>query len=148
MNMQVIQVTPVCDTSIYANNDVLFVPIEVPSFRRTTTNIKPRKLVSVTLLDQADQGVAIDLIFSDGTITLGTINSAISISDADAQKVLAKVSVAAANYTDLINNQVATVGNVDTILDPASSLYLSGVVRSGTPTYAASSLLIRLGFED
>lgn len=146
--MQVIQVVPVCDTNAYASGDVLFVPIEVPSFKRAHTHIAARKLVSVTLLDQADQGVAIDLLFTDGTVTLGTINAAINISDADAQKVLAKVSVATANYTDLINSQLATVGNVDTILAPASSLYVSGVVRSGTPTFAASSLLIRLGFED
>lgn len=146
--MQVIQVVPVCDTNAYADNDVLFAPIEVPSFRRSTTNIGPRKLVSVTLLDQADQGVDIDLIFTDGTVTLGTINGAINISDSDAQKVLAKVSLLVANYTDLINSQLATVGALDTILAPTASLYVSGVVRSGTPTYAASSLLISLGFED
>jgi len=146
--MQVIQVTPVLDTNAYADNDVLFVPIEVPSFRRSNTNIAPRKLVSVTVLDQADQAQDIDLIFTDGTVTLGTINGAVNISDSDAQKVLAKVSVLIANYTDLVNSQCATVGGLDTILAPATSLYLSGVCRSGTPTYAAASLLIRLGFED
>ena len=144
--MQVIEVVPVLDTSAYADNDVLFVPIAIPAYRADGANGPARKLVTVVILDEADQAQDIDLIFFDATATLGTINAAVSISDADARKILGTVSVLIADYCDTINSQVATKRGIDLIMqNPA---YLAGVCRSGTPTYAASSLRIKLGFED
>lgn len=144
--MQVIDVTPVLDTSAYADNDVLFVPVAIPAYRADGANGPARKLVSVVILDEADQAQDIDLIFFDGNVTLGTINGAVNISDADARKILGSVSVVIADYCDTINSQVATKRDVNLIMqNPA---YIGGVLRSGTPTYAASSLKIKLGFED
>jgi hypothetical protein len=146
--MQVVDVAPVTDTSIYASGDVAFVPIIVPSYRSSDASGPARKLVSVTILDEAAQGVALDLVFSAGTITLGTINAAVSVSDADARKILGIVSVVAADYSALVNSSLATKRAIELIIQPDAVLYLSGIVRSGTPTYAAGSLKIKLGFED
>ena len=144
--MQVVDITPVLDTSQYADNDVLFVPIAIPAYRADGGNGPARKLVSVVILDEADQAQDIDLIFTDGNVTLGTINGAVNISDADARKILGHVPVLIADYCDTINSQVATKRDINLIMqNPA---YISGVLRSGTPTYAASSLKIKLGFED
>lgn len=144
--MQVIEVTPVLDTSAYADNDVLFVPIVLPTYRADGRNGPARKLVSVVIIDQADQAQDIDLIFTDGTVTLGTINGAVNISDADALKICGTVSVLIADYCDTINSQVATKRDINLIMQ--NPTYISGVCRSGTPTYAAASLRIKLGFED
>ena len=147
--MQVVEFTPALSTSIYADNDVLFVPIAVPGFQEAYSAMnKARKLVSVVILDEADQAQDIDLVFTAGNVTLGTINSAVSISDADARNILGVVSVLIANYSDMIGSQVATKTGIDLIMQPNTTLYVGGVLRSGTPTYAASSLRIKLGFED
>lgn len=144
--MQVIDVAPVTDTSAYANNDVAFVPILVPGYGLRSG--MPRKLQTVVILDQAAQGVALDLVFTQGSVTLGTINAAVSISDADAAKIVGIVSVVAADYSALVNSSLATKRGVELVMQPNTDLYVSGIVRSGTPTYAAGSLKIKLGFED
>jgi hypothetical protein len=144
--MQVIDVTPVLDTNAYADNDVLFVPIVLPTYRADGGNGPARKLVSVVILDEADQAQDIDLLFFDGNVTLGTINAAVNISDADARKCLGTVSVLIADYCDTINSQIATKRDINLIMQAPA--YIAGVCRSGTPTYAASSLKIKLGFED
>jgi len=147
--MKVVEITPVLSTSAYADNDVLFVPIAVSTYARAyETGFPALKLVSIAVLDEADQAQAMDLVFTAGTVTLGTLNDAVNISDADARKVLGIVTIATADYVDLVNSQVATKRDVNLILQPNDTLYLSGIVGSGTPTYAASSLRIRLGFED
>lgn len=142
--MQVIEVTPVLDTSQYASADVLFVPIIVSAYAIG----KARKLQSIVVVDQADQAQAMDLVFTAGSVALGTINQAVSITDADALKIIGTVNIATTDYCDTVNNQVATKRGVELIIQPDTDLYLAGILRSGTPTYAASSLRIRLGFED
>lgn len=144
--IRVLDVTPVLDTSIYADNDVLFVPIEVTGVFR---NNAPAELVSITVLDGDDQGTEFDLIFSNATLTLGTINGAVNVSDADAAKILGSVSFVAADSIDLINSILFTKRDVGLIMAPGStnSVWLSGVVRSGTPTYTASGMKIKLAFK-
>lgn len=143
---ETVSVTLVTDTNAYADNDVLVIPQEVTNFFPVAGGT--RVLHSVHLLDEADQGQDIDLIFMDANGTLGTINSAVSINDTDAAKVIGKVSLLIADYTDLVNSMFATKGNLATILTAASgsrSLWIGAVLRSGTPTYAAASLKLKLG---
>lgn len=145
-DLDVIDVTLVADTDAYADNDVLAVPQLVTGVFRGPGDV--RRLRSVTLLDEADQGQDIDLLFFNASATLGTINEAVGISDADARKVLGKVSVVQANYTDLVNSQLATVSAIDLIMkaESTAALYIGAVVRSGTPTYGAASIRLKLGF--
>jgi hypothetical protein len=146
-DLDVVDVTLVTDTSAYADNDVLVVPQKVPGAFRFPGDV--RRLYSVNLHDQADQAQDIDLIFMDSDGALGTINAAVTMSDADAQKVLGKVSILQADYTDLINGQIATKSAIDLIMKTAAGsadLWIGAVLRSGTPTYAADSLRLKLGF--
>lgn len=144
----VIEVTLVADTSAYANNDVLAVPQEVTGvFRQTGGRVK---LTSVVVLDGDDQGTAIDLVFMNATGTLGTINSAISISDADALKIVGHLAVAAGDFKDYINSMIAVKTACELVMEAAAastSLWVAAVVRSGTPTYTASGLKLKLAFE-
>jgi hypothetical protein len=142
----VIDVVPVLDASILANNDVFMVAYEIP---QVFSKGVARRLKSVVVLDTDDQNVAFDLIFSNATITLGTANDVISISDADAAKIVGSVRMVVATHAyDLINSILFTQGGLDIIMQPVtSSLWVSGVVRSGTPTFTAAGMKIKLGFE-
>lgn len=143
----VFDVTLVLDTSIYADGDVLAVPQEI-------TYVFPEKagrrvLESIVILDEDDQGVAMDLIFMNATGTLGTINAAVSITDADARKVIGAVNIATTDYFDLINSKVAVKRGVGLVLKggaSSSSLWIAAVTRGGTPTHTASGIKVKLGF--
>lgn len=148
MSYEVITFTPALNASILANNEVFMPAYEVPQF---FSKSRPRKLMSIVVLDGDDQAQAFDLIFSNASITLGTANDVISISDADAAKVLGHVKFVVATHSeDLINSTLFTMTNINLILQSSGasdSLWVSAVVRSGTPTYTASGMKIKLGVE-
>lgn len=145
MAYDVIDVTPALNASILADNDVFMAAFEIP---QVFNKGLPKLLHSVVVLDTDDQATDFDLIFSNAEITLGTPNSAITISDADAAKIVGSVSMLAASHSyDLINSTLFTQGNLAIIMKGVtSSLWVSGVVRSGTPTYTAAGMKIKLGF--
>ena len=140
----VIDLTLSLDTDAYADGDVLAEAQELASAVRgaTTTGV----IQSIHVVDQDDQAQAFDIVISDATITLGTENSAVSISDADAAKILGIIEVTQADYFDLVNSQAATKRNLGVIIQPASgtSVYISAVSR-GTGTYSASGIVLRFG---
>lgn len=146
MAYEVITFTPVLDAAILANNEVFMAAYEVP---QVFNKGLPRKLQSVVVLDGDDQAVAFDLIFSNATITLGTLNSTVTISDADAAKIIGTVRMVVATHSyDLINSTLFTQGSLGIVMKgETGSLWVSGVVRSGTPTFTASGMKIKLGFE-
>lgn len=144
----VIPVQLVTDTSAYADNDVLSVPLEVPNFFRTKGGVTV--LRSIVLHDLADQAQDIDVLFMSATGTLGTINAAVSATDAVAATILGTVRLVAADYDDYINGQVITKTGLYLPMlaaDGATSVWVATVCRSGTPTYAAASLTLKLGVE-
>lgn len=148
MAYSVIDVVPTLDTNILADNDVFMAAYEIP---QAFSKGKPRKLKSVRVLSIDDQATDFDLIFSNATITLGTLNSGITINDTDADKILGAVAMLAASHSyDLINSTLFVQGGLDIVMAPGAtnSLFVSGVVRSGTPTYTAAGMKIKLGFED
>jgi hypothetical protein len=147
MHYEVITATPVLDTNILANNDVFMAAYEIPGVFNKNLS---RKLMSVVVLDTDDQNQAFALFFSNASITLGTLNAGITISDADAAKIVGHVSMVVATHaTDMINSVLFTQGNLNIVMEatPSGSLWVSGVVRSGTPTYTAGGMKIKLGFE-
>jgi hypothetical protein len=142
--LSVYDVTPVLEANILADNDVFFVPIEVPQvFEKGVA----RALQSVIVVDGDDQATEFDLIFFNATATLGTLNAGITISDADAAKIIGSVSFVAADAIDLINSTMFVKTGIGMIMEGVTgSIWVAGVVRSGTPTYTASGFKIKLGF--
>ncbi len=147
--IRIIDFVPVLETSILADNDVFFIPIEVVGCFK---NGAPAELVSVQVIDTDDQGTDFDLFFFNASATLGTLNSGVTISDADAAKLIGHVVItAAANGTDMINSWQFVKGSLGLLMAPvagSSSLWVGGVVRSGTPTYTASGFKVKLCFKD
>jgi hypothetical protein len=146
MSFEVITFTPVLNASVLANNEVFMVDHEVKGVFNKNL---PRKLQSIVVLDGDDQNVAFDLVFSSAAITLGTANDVVSITDANAANVLGVVKfVVATHAQDFINSIVFVMANIGLIMQgTSSSLFVSAIVRSGTPTFTASGMKIKLGFE-
>jgi len=142
----VLTVTPVLDTSAYATGDVLFNPIAIASALKTAGGAG--ELTSLALLDEDNQGIALDLVFMDTANNLGTINAAVSISAANARAILGIVSIAASDYVALVGSKIATKLNLGLILRTVASsteLYVAGITR-GAPTHTVSGIKLKLGF--
>ena len=140
----VIDLTLSLDTGgAYADGDVLFAAQELANAVRSSGGTGV--IQSIQIVDQDDQGQAMDIVISDSTITLGTENGAVSISDADAAKILGIVEITGSDYVDLVNSQYASIKNIGIVIMPdATGVFLSGVSR-GTPTHTASGIVLRVG---
>ena len=139
----VIDLTLSLDTSQYADGDVLAAAQELASAVRASGGTGV--IQSIQVIDQDDQGQALDVVISDSTITLGTENDPVSISDADAAKILGIVEVAATDYIDLVASQYVNKSNLGIVIMPdATSLFISAISR-GTGTYTASGIVLRIG---
>lgn len=145
----VFDIEPVIQNAAYAANDVLCATIQIPNAVLTPGG--SCLLHSLTLLDKADQGAEIEIYILRSNVSLGAVNGPITITDADAEEILAVIPIAQADYHDLVNSQIANAGDqkaigMTLIAAPGStSLWLSMVTR-GTPTYVSTSdLFIHLG---
>jgi hypothetical protein len=140
----VVDVTPVLTTGAYAQNDVLFdftdVDLGQGSPVRGTIN-------AFTLLDKDDNGNQVSVFVSDSaTASLGTVNSAVTITDADAATILGYVDTGE-TYEDLIASKIVRPSAFAPIGFNSStgSIYVGGVLRGAvTPTHTASGIVIRL----
>lgn len=142
--------TPVIDTAIYASGDVLAVATVLNNVM--TDEGGCAMLESLLVIDKSNQKVAIDVLFFDSAPanSLGALNAAYALVDADSSKIVARHSILAADYISSgALNAEASYGNIKKILKSAArskALYIALVVRSGTPTYGvASDLIIKLG---
>lgn len=141
----IMDVTLSADTSALTSGDVIADSQEIANAVQYTSG--RALLQSLVLIDEDDQKQDIDLLFFSGSGSLGTENSAPSITDANARKYLGKVEVAAADYDDLGGVAVVNLNNVGLLLksDGGTSIYVAAICRSGTPTYTATGLKLRLG---
>lgn len=139
-------IIPVLDAAAYAANDVLFTATEIPN---AVYAGKAALLAGVTVIDKDDQAAAgLDLyFFTVGTASMGARNApATSITDADAEEFLGRVSIASGDWEDVGGAKIARVnaGNIPLIGEgsPGTSIWMIGVTR-GTPTPSVSGLVIR-----
>ncbi len=134
------------DTSAYADGDVLAdrqVLSEV-----VAVNGGAGMIQSVHILDEDDQGVAMDIVFLDSDVTIGTENAAVSVSDANATKIVGIVEVATGDYVDLVGSQLAYKDDLNIPFKctaGANDLYVAAITRGGTPTYTASGIKLKIG---
>lgn len=128
------------------DNDVLADTQEIPGVFRWPG--ASAKLVSLVLLDEGDQGTETDIVFLDSNVSLGTEDSAVSITDANARQIIGALNIPTTAYFDLVNSQVAVLKDINLVMRGASTSLFVGLITRGTPTYAATTdLKIKLGFE-
>lgn len=146
-NTSYIDVTLTLDTSIYVANDVLSDTAAIANAMRV--NDGTGVLESIQLLDIDHQGQAIDLVFMSANRVLGTKNAVVSISDADAADILGHVQISTGDYIDLVASHSACKVGIGMVIKPVSggkTVYVGAILRSGTPTYTAAGIKLRLGF--
>ena len=143
----VLDLTLSCDSSgAYADGDVLAATQALAGAGRIEAGAG--FIQSVMVLDVDDQGVAMDIIFMDANVSIGTENAAVSIADSDAVAIVGIVNVLASDYVDMINSQVATVTSIGMAYQCAAattSLYVGVVTRGGTPTHEGAGVSLKIG---
>lgn len=114
------------------------------------TDDAPGLLQSLTVIDTDDQKAPLRFVFFSSNVSLGTENSAPSISDANLLTVLGHVDVIASDYVDYGGGSVANIRNIGLGIVPATGtddIYMAIYTPSGAaPTYASGTLTTRLGF--
>jgi hypothetical protein len=103
---------------------------------------------SITLLDDGDQGAAMDLVFATADTDLGTLNEVISDDAAGAAGILGFVTLS--NYFDGVAWQLASKTNIGMVIKAATatkSIYVAAVNRSGgnVDYVATDDLHLRIG---
>ncbi len=141
-----VDVTLSLDTSAYASGDVLADTQVITNMVRVSG--LGGVLQSVEVIDEDDQGVAFTIFFLDANVSLGTENSAPSITDANARSIYGAVSVGTSDYVDLGGVKVAKVSGNGMPLQAAALTrngYLAVLNSTGTPTFTAAGVRLRLG---
>ncbi len=140
--------TPTLDAGAYADNDVLFVPVELTFVALDTKGLAT--LRTLVVQDMADQKQDIDLLFfTEYPGNIGAANAALAMSDAEFASFIGHISIVANDYISGDANAYATK-NMEFVVQAAQgrkSIWVAGVVRSGTPTYGASGLTFKMLWE-
>ena len=138
------RVTPVCDTSAYTAGDVLFPTTAIP----IATNAQAcRGTIRFAGVLDKDDGAAqtITLWFLRSNVAFGTANAAISITDANAEEIVGKVSVTTSD--DLINSKIGQADGIALPFELSSGTLYVAATTAGTPTQTASGIVLRIGLE-
>lgn len=141
----VLDLTLSLDTSAYAPGDVMADTQQCDGFFRKTDGTGV--IQSIIVIDEDDQKQPFDIHFFSANRSLGTENSAPSISDANARDHLGVVSVGASDYKDIGGVSIATIRNIGLPVMAVSGtddLYL-GTIIGGAGTYTASGVRLRIG---
>lgn len=146
----VVDVTLSLDTAIYAALEVLAdTQVITNAFRAADIG---GTLESVTVIDLdhlAAAADAMDLWFLDEDVSIGAENSAPNISDANAIKVHAKVSLVTADFIDFTGSRIACIGGLNRVLKPIAgtrNLAMAATCGAGAaPTHTAAGVVVRLG---
>lgn len=140
-------ITPTMDTSAYTGGDVWFDTTTIGALARA--NGGTIILDTITILDEDDQtAAALTIYFLDTNTSLGTINGAPSISDANARKILGWIAIASGDWVDVGGAKVAckTGLNLTLTADAASATLYMAATCGGTPTQTATGIKIKLGY--
>lgn len=144
--VSLVDVTFTLDTSAYASGDVLADTQPITNFFRTADDLM--YLDSITLLDKDDQGVAMSIVILSANVSFGTENSAPSITDTNAENILAIIDVPASGWYDVGGAKVQRVNFAPVVVKPASgtrNLYVALWNGTGTPTFTASGIIGKFG---
>lgn len=138
--MTKIVVAPAPDTNIYASGDLIGAKLTlIPAVSGGLAGV----IRAVSLVDQAKQNAAIDILFfdDDPSGTTFTNNAAIDIADADMTKLVGFAQIpATSGYAAFNDNNLGQAQNlfIPFVLDDGKALY-AALVSRGTPTFAATT---------
>lgn len=140
-----VTIVPTITAGAYSAGDAVGGKMTFPS---ATASRKTAVLSTVVIVDEADQGAALDLVCFNQSFTATSDNVALAISDADAQNLIAWVSIGASDYVDVGGAKVAVIANIGQLVTTSGGRDIHCQMKTtGTPTYAATDdLRVTLGF--
>jgi hypothetical protein len=141
-------ITPTVDNAVaYTANDIYFDTFAIPDAAYAPD--VGFFVASILWLDGDDQAAAATTFyFLDANQSMGTLNSAPNISDANALNIIAQYVMASASAVDVGGAKVYYAGNLWLPVRPAAgttTLYIAATT-AGTPTTATGATKLRLGF--
>lgn len=139
------EVTLTLNSSIYASGDVLADTQEIANAVRVLGG--SGFLDDLVILDKDDQAGDLDVLILRSNTSIGTENSPVSISDANAEEIIAAFPIVSSDYIDLVNSQLANLGNIGrrVVADSGStSLYIAAISRSAK-TYTSWGIVAKIG---
>lgn len=132
-----VEVTPTITAGAYSDGDIVGGLLTFPD---ATKIARTGLLVSAELVDEADQGAAIDVTCFSASVTVAADNAANALSDDDARKVVASFSIATTDYKDHGGVKIASKQSInDAFRSSDGKLYCQMVLNGSTPTYAATN---------
>jgi hypothetical protein len=144
-----VEITPVVDISAAVPaGEILF---DFIAFEALSAEGRVTMLQDLMLVDKEDNTAwSLTLLFADSSISLGSLNAAPSITDANALKLLGLVQIATTDWIDIGGAKVAFAKNIGLVLEAASGTqcYVAGFITAGGTgaTFTnASSLQLRAG---
>ena len=143
---RIVRFTPVVSTSAYDANDVLFDTTAVTLSDNTTAGARGT-ILTASIIDRDDEASqTITLYFLRSNVSLGTINSAPSITDDNAAEIIGTCTVTTG--TDLGGCRYGeTSGLVLPFELPAQTLFVAATT-GGTPTFSnANDIRVRLSLQ-
>lgn len=135
------------ETSALADGDVMCSTTEVTG--AFSANDGTGVIQSIQVLDEDDEGAPFDLVFLSANQSLGTANSAPSISDANARDILGRVRVNSSDFIDIGGCRIATLTGVGLGVKAGSGvddMWVSAVCRAaaGVTYTAGTDLKLRI----
>lgn len=146
-NTVVVTPTITVDTNAYAAGDSIGGKITLTSAMRVSGGTGV--LSGLMLVDRANQKPALEIfIFQEDPSAATITNNAAFVFSTDDLKVIAKVVVAAADWTTMNSKATAELANLNRFVAAVGSANLyAAIVATGTPTFAASTnLQVRFKF--
>lgn len=148
-----ISVTPVCDTAIMAANDIICDVTRIPNACWAID--QPAFLEGVTIFDQDDNtAIQLKLAIMNSNTSIGTVNNAPNISDANGLEIIKLIDIPAADWYDWggFKRVDVAVSSLPRQLWPKAGtrdIYFALLVgAAGTPTYTASGIKTIWEFQD
>jgi hypothetical protein len=145
-SLDVITITPTVEATALDAGDVAFDATLITGASPTIGGTV--SLETITIIDLADQGAEMVLVFMSSAQVLGTLDSAPDIDDTEVLAVVGVYKILTTDYIDLGGSKVATIRNLGMVMKTTTTanLWVGGFI-AGTPTYGAGSpLRLLLGF--
>lgn len=140
-----VQVTPTTDTSDYASGDIIFDTTALAGFVVGSGN--HAVLENIRIIEAQDQAAFSGYIyFLRSNVSMGTINSAPNISDANAKEIVGRIPFAISDWVDLggckeLNLSSGAIGLPKRMkATTGTTLYIAMVATSDPGTFTASSM--------
>jgi len=135
------------DTNAYAQNDLL---ADTQILTGPCLNDNPAVLYSMQVLDEDDQGRAIDILILRSSQSLGAENDPFAPAVAAAREIVAEIPILAAEWVDYTNSRQVWKrvddDGMGELLQPTTGddLYIAAVMRDAVGgTYTASGIRVR-----